>query len=137
MINIVFDENNKLKLEEKIFELNFNRLDGGLEEPIIKLSSITPIKELVDKYDGKDITVYIVGYGRDDNYEAFSAMLYPTDSFTSRFESPKILISKSTRKTYKGASINSLKFWPLMEPFVIDGKLEITAKDETGKRGKQ
>ncbi len=139
MIRIVFDEKNRKLIDKAIHKLSFDRLDGGVVDPVIKLSQVDMPSTIDEKCDGCDVPVQIVGYGRDDYYEAFLVRTFPTDEpdvnwFLRLFTTPKIVISKSAKKPPKGVDVSNLKFWSLSEPFFVDGKLEI--KNGEGNNGR-
>ena len=145
MISIIFDEESKKKFKEEVEKLNFKRLSiVDSDSPIVTF--IHHAKEIDSKWKSVDIPVRIDGYGRNDKYEAFVGVFYPTgveeldrflidETFIMEMVRPIFVISKDVRNS-KWSRPSDLRFWSLAEPFFINGKLEEkTFKDKEVKNG--
>lgn len=131
---IFFDEDSVSKYLKAVDNLNFIRLESEQKVIFSMINSRPELgADLHEEWLGRDVKVRVIGYGRDALYEAFRVQFYPTedhifDEYLRRVKLPVILISKSNKKV-RGASVSSLKFWPLLEPFFLTGKYGVLTKN--------
>ena len=81
-------------------------------------------EEVYKELFGSRVVMRFIGYGRNDNVEGLLCEIYPSDNeklneVLSGIREPIIVVSTSPHGRVSDAQ--GLKFWPLFNPFFIDG----------------
>lgn len=130
---IFFDSESLVKYRNVIDSMNFPRLEEEQQVIFAGVNRHPGLSDIHEEWIGKDVMVQVIGYGRDQYFEAFRCQIYPTgdktfDEFLKvKGAVPSIIISKSNRRV-QGANVDNVVFWGLGMPFFLHGKYGVLTK---------
>lgn len=127
---IFFDEETVKKFWQAVDSLKFERLDSVQKVIFCGVNRKPALSDIHEEWLGREVTVQVIGYGRNDAYEVFRCQFYPTgdfsfDTFLRKVETPVILVSKAggTR-----SSLDGITCWGVESPFFMKGKYGVLTR---------